>query len=102
MVLISGLATRRQLGGISSEFSSIPVIRRHYPDNKQKNRDAQFCAEKWPEAQAEQMAGVHVFSSQEGAETIPRDGAVFYTMTRSCPDASLATSFAMPANSTDS
>jgi hypothetical protein len=43
------------------------------------------CAEKWPEAQAEQVAGVHVFSSQEGAETIPRDGAVFYTMTRSCP-----------------
>jgi hypothetical protein len=35
------------------------------------------CAEKWPEAQAEQVAGVHVFSSQEGAETIPRDGAVF-------------------------
>src|SRR4029453_3904602 len=30
-----------------------------------------------PVAQAEQVAGVHVFSSQEGAETIPRDGAVF-------------------------
>jgi hypothetical protein len=35
------------------------------------------CAEKWPEAQAEQVASVHVFSSQEGAETIPRDGVVF-------------------------
>jgi hypothetical protein len=31
------------------------------------------CAEKLPEAQAEQVAGVHVFSSQEGAETIPHD-----------------------------
>jgi hypothetical protein len=37
------LATRRQLGGISSEFSSIPVTRRRYSDNEQKNRDAQFA-----------------------------------------------------------
>jgi hypothetical protein len=35
------------------------------------------CAEKWPEAQAEQVASVHVFSSQEGAETIPRGGGSF-------------------------
>jgi hypothetical protein len=35
------MATRRQLGGISREFSSIPVTRRRYPDNEQKNRDAQ-------------------------------------------------------------
>jgi hypothetical protein len=33
---------------------------------------------KWPEAQAEQVASVHVFSSQEGAETIPRDGVVLW------------------------
>jgi hypothetical protein len=31
------------LGGISSEFSSIPVTRRRYSDNEQKNRDAQFA-----------------------------------------------------------
>jgi len=53
----------------AGEFSSIPVTRKRYPDNEQKNRDA--CAEKWPEAQAEQVAGVHA-GSQERAETIPR------------------------------
>jgi hypothetical protein len=62
----------------AGEFSSIAVSRRRYPDNEQKNRDAQFVPEKWPEAQAERVAGVHVFSSQEGAETIPRDGVYFF------------------------
>ncbi len=37
------VATRRQLGGNSREFSSIPVTRRRHPDNEQKNRDAQFA-----------------------------------------------------------
>jgi hypothetical protein len=37
------LATRRQLGGISGEFSSIPVTRRRYRYNEQKNRGAQFA-----------------------------------------------------------
>jgi hypothetical protein len=31
------------LGGISGEFSSIPVTRGRHPDNEQKNRDAQFA-----------------------------------------------------------
>jgi hypothetical protein len=31
------------LGGISSEFSSIPVTSRRYPDNEQKNSDPQFA-----------------------------------------------------------
>ena len=35
------------------------------------------CVQKWPEAQADRVASVHVFSSQEGAETIPRAGVVF-------------------------
>jgi hypothetical protein len=30
------------LGGISREFSSIPVTRGRHADNEQKNRDAQF------------------------------------------------------------
>jgi hypothetical protein len=34
------------LGGISSEFSSIPVTRRRYLDNERKNRDAQFAPKK--------------------------------------------------------
>ena len=34
--LAFGLATRRQLGGISGQFSSIPVIRGRYPDNEQR------------------------------------------------------------------
>jgi hypothetical protein len=32
------------------------------------------CVEKWPEAQAERVAGVHVFSSEERAETTPAAG----------------------------
>jgi|SRR5262245_39351024 len=35
-----------------------------------------------PEPKPSKWVGVHVFRSQERAETIPRDGAVFYTMTR--------------------
>ena len=31
------------MGGISREFSSIPVTRRRHSDNEQKNRDAQFA-----------------------------------------------------------
>src|SRR6266487_5420019 len=30
------MATRRQLGGISGEFSSMPVTRRRYPDTEQR------------------------------------------------------------------
>jgi len=44
---------------------------------RQKNRDAQFASENGQKAQAEQVASVHVFISQEGAETIPRGGIVF-------------------------
>src|SRR6516165_10638834 len=65
-------------GGISREFSSIPATRRRYPDNEQKNRRRAVCAEKWPEAQAEQVVGLHAFSSQEGAETSPRGGVGFF------------------------
>jgi hypothetical protein len=36
------LRNRRQLGGISGQFSSIPATHRRYPDNEQKNRDAQL------------------------------------------------------------
>src|SRR5262249_17926544 len=35
------------------------------------------CVEKWPESQAEQVAGVHVFSSQEGRNHPPRLGSFF-------------------------
>src|SRR5262249_491843 len=41
------------------------------------------CVGKWPEAQAEQVASVHVFSSQEGAETIP-SGGVFFCAKATC------------------
>src|SRR5207253_11399883 len=46
-----------------------------YASSRQRAEESRraVCAEKWPEAQAEQVAGVHVFSPQEGAETIPRD-----------------------------
>jgi len=36
------------------------------------------CVEKRPEAQAEQAAGVPVFSSRQRAETLPRGGAAFF------------------------
>ena len=39
---IRSLKNRRQLGVISGQFSSIPAIHRRYPDNEQKNRDAQL------------------------------------------------------------
>jgi hypothetical protein len=39
-------------------------------------------AEKWPEAQAERVAGVHVFSSQEGRNHPPRLGSFFYRAAR--------------------
>ena len=32
----------------AGEFSSIPVIRRRYPDNEQKNRDGQFAPKNGP------------------------------------------------------
>jgi hypothetical protein len=62
----------RQLGGINGEFSSIPVTRGRYPDNESRRA---VCAEKWPEAQAEQVVGVHVFSiTGRGRNHPPRRG----------------------------
>ena len=52
--------------------SLLPVSRQRAEESRRA-----ICAEKSQEAQAEQVPGVHVFSSQEGAETIPRDGVVF-------------------------
>jgi hypothetical protein len=50
-----------------------------FPRQRAEESRCAVCAEKWPEAQAEEVAGVHVFSSQEGAETIPpRRGSFFY------------------------
>jgi hypothetical protein len=60
------------LGGISGEFSSIPVTRGRHPDNEQKKRDAQFAPKNGQKPK--QVASVHVFSSQERAETIPAAG----------------------------
>src|SRR6266516_2490313 len=72
------MATRRQLGGFSREFSSIPVTRRRHPDNEQKNRDAQ-CAPKngqkpkpsrWPAY----TSSVH----RKGQKPSPATGVFFY------------------------
>jgi hypothetical protein len=46
------------------------------PTPSRESRRA-VCAEKWPEAQAERVAGVHVFSSQEGRNHPPRLGSFF-------------------------
>jgi hypothetical protein len=46
------------------------------PKRAEESRRA-VCAEKWPEAQAERVAGVHVFSSQEGRNHPPRLGSFF-------------------------
>src|SRR5262249_41277048 len=52
---------------------------------------------KMARSQAEQVVGVRVFSSQEGAETIPRSGVFFYrvwgrsTMARRASAASIST-----------
>jgi hypothetical protein len=64
------------VGGISGEFSSIPVTRTRYPDNEQRIA-THSLRRKMARSQAERGAGVHVFSSQERAETIPRDWVVF-------------------------
>jgi hypothetical protein len=51
------VATRRQLGGNSREFSSIPVTRRRHPDNEQKNRDAQFAPKNGQKPKPRQVHG---------------------------------------------
>ena len=71
------MATRRQLGGISREFFSIPVTCRRHPDNEQKNRE-QFAPKNGQKPKPSGVAGIHVFSSQERAETIPRGGQFFF------------------------
>jgi len=58
-----GRASRQQLGGISGEFSSIPVTRSRYPDNEQ--RIATRRAERDP-------------AYHRKAETIPRGGGYFF------------------------
>jgi hypothetical protein len=66
------------LGGISREFSSIPVTRRRYPDDEQRNRDAQFAPKN---GQKPSRAGpAYTSSAQERAETIPRGGIVFFNL----------------------
>jgi hypothetical protein len=46
------------------------------PKRAEESRPA-VCPEKWPEAQAERVAGVHVFSSQKGRNHPPRLGSFF-------------------------
>jgi hypothetical protein len=65
------------IGWCQPRISSIPVTRRRHSDNEQKNRDAQF-APKNGQKPSRAMNRRHVLSAQEGAETIPRGGAVFY------------------------
>jgi len=67
------LATRRQLGGISREFSSIPVTRRRHPDNEQKNRDAQFA----PKNGQKPSGALTRPITQEGRNHPPRRGYFF-------------------------
>jgi hypothetical protein len=74
------------LGGISREFSSIPVTRRRYPDNEQKNRDAQFAPKKWPAAQAEPWPGL----SHRKAETITGGGSIFLSSEHACEMSTVA------------
>src|SRR5262249_25471737 len=62
----------------AGEFSSIPVTRRRYPDKRAEESRRAVCAEKWPEAQADRVAGVHVFSSTgRGRNHPPRRGSFF-------------------------
>ena len=49
------------------------MIGRH-PDNEQKNRDAQFAPKNGQKPKLSRWPAYNVVSSQEGAETIPRDG----------------------------
>jgi hypothetical protein len=58
----------------AGEFSSIPVSSRRYPDNEQKNRDAQFAPKNGQKPKPSRLASVHLFGSQERAETIPAAG----------------------------
>src|SRR5260370_32854616 len=71
------VATRRQLGGISREFSSIPVTRKRHPDNEQKNRDAQFA----PKNGQKPSGAVTRAITQEGRNH-PRGGGIFYRVLR--------------------
>jgi hypothetical protein len=62
-------------GFLISDRQTIPPST-NPPTTSRESRRA-VCAEKWPEAQAERVAGLYVFSPQEGAETTPR-GRVFF------------------------
>jgi len=60
------------MGGISGEFSSIPVTRRRYPDNEQRIA-THSLRRKMARSQAERDPAYH-----RKAETIPAAGVVFY------------------------
>src|SRR6516162_418728 len=49
-----------------------------------QSRDAQFAPKNGQKPQAERVVGAHVCSSQEGAETIPRGGVIFFSRAESC------------------
>jgi hypothetical protein len=67
----------------AGEFSSIPVTRRRYPDNAQKNRDAQFAPKNGQKPKPIGWLAYTSSAPQEGAETIPRGGVFFCAGRRS-------------------
>jgi len=52
-------------------FPASLLPRRRHPDNEQKESRRTGCVEKMARSQAERVAGVHVFSSQEGQKPSP-------------------------------
>src|SRR5262249_56242294 len=71
------------MGGISGEFSSIPVTRRRYPDNEQRIA-THSLRRKMARSQAERDPAYH-----RKAETIPAAGGVFYRSRFTGPPKSL-------------
>jgi len=68
---------RRQLGGISGEFSGIPVTRRRYPDNEQKNRDGSL-RRKMARSQAERERRTRL-QHRKGQKPSPNGGGSFFS-----------------------
>jgi hypothetical protein len=73
------------LGGISGEFSSIPVTRRRHPDNEQKNRDAQSAPKNGQKPKPSRWPAYTSSAHRKGQKPSPRGGVVFSMRTGDRP-----------------
>jgi hypothetical protein len=61
----------------AGEFSSIPVTRRRYPDNEQKNRDAQFAPKNAQKPKPSRWPATLSSAHRKGQKPSPAAGSFF-------------------------